>query len=121
MNALLFGITIPSDDLVRAVEFYRDVIGFEVKATTETSSFLQTGRIPMAIYQAGADAEMDAAGPGIVLNIQVDDIDVAEQRVRGAGVDVLRRWDENGTRNLLVTDPDGNRVEFFEARKRTTH
>src|SRR4051794_4503212 len=53
------------------------------------------------------------AGSGL-LTIAVDDLDTQERRLRGAGLPVEELVSDNAPRRLVVKDPDGNTITFFQ-------
>ena len=54
--------------------------------------------------------------PAFMINYRVDDLDalIAKLRAAGVTVDEKRMQDENG-RFAWVTDPEGHRIELWEA------
>ena len=77
------------------------------------------GRVLHAEIRIGESAVMcgderagsKATPPGVsVVYVVVPDADAAYERARGAGADVTEPVDQSyGSRDLTVTDPDGNR------------
>lgn len=108
----LAGITLPSKNLERSLEFYRDVVQFKEYVVQENAAFLTTGSTPLAIYRAGNDSEMDASGRGLFINVIVDDLNGLKNRLSAFGTDPIREWKEGDEIHVLVADPDSNRVEF---------
>ncbi|HJP64688.1 MAG TPA: VOC family protein [Actinomycetota bacterium] len=114
------------DDLERAVAFYQDRLGLELKLrgdgyvefVTEGTKFglFERSKVPELIGR-----EARAPGPdGEVLFI-VGDVDGEDRRLRSAGVSILsgpvdRPW---GHRTVHVTDPDGHVVELAQEIPRT--
>jgi lactoylglutathione lyase len=112
-----------TENLDQAVRFYRDLLG-----GTETYRFPQ-GEQPVFLSLKLGESELGlgaitearplhgqpqrpAQGHRIELCIYVDDVDVAVERLRAAGVPILvepadQAW---GERVAYVTDPDGNLV-----------
>jgi lactoylglutathione lyase len=110
-----------SDDVPRALGFYRDLLGF-----SETFRFPDEGEPEFVALELG-DAEVaigraadplhgkplrPVSGHRFELCIYTDDVDAAVERLRGAGVPVLvepvdQPWQE---RLAYVEDPDGNPV-----------
>ncbi len=108
----LAGITLPSKNLEKSLEFYRDVVQFQEYVVQENAAFLTTGSAPLAIYRAGNDSEMDASGRGLIINVIVDDLSELKSRLSAFGTDPIREWKEGDEIHVLVADPDSNRVEF---------
>ena len=53
------------------------------------------------------------AGGGL-LTVAVNEIDTQERRLRAAGLSLEERVTGDAPRRLVVTDPDGNRLTFFQ-------
>jgi catechol 2,3-dioxygenase-like lactoylglutathione lyase family enzyme len=105
--------TIPVKDIQRALQFFRDTLGFTVTFTNGTP-------ISFAIINQGAArlhlAERpDEAGP-VHVHIMVDDLDAVHDLVRAAGVAIrqppkVQQW---GLRDIVIADFDGNTYELAE-------
>jgi catechol 2,3-dioxygenase-like lactoylglutathione lyase family enzyme len=108
----LAGITLPSKNLEKSLEFYRDVVQFQEYVVQENAAFFTTGSAPLAIYRAGSDPDMDASGRGLFINVIVDDLNGLKNRLFAFGTDPIREWKEGDEIHVLVADPDNNRVEF---------
>ncbi|MCY3885556.1 MAG: VOC family protein [Gammaproteobacteria bacterium] len=108
----LAGITLPSSNLEKSLEFYRDVVKFDVFVVQENAAFLTTGSAPLAIYRAGSDSDMDASGHGLFINVSVNDIEELKRRLAAFGTAPIKEWEEGSEIHVLVADPDQNRVEF---------
>jgi lactoylglutathione lyase len=111
-----------SDDLPRALGFYRDLLGFE-----ETFRFPDDGELEfVALGLEGGQLGLGRAdrpayhgrpvrpvsGHRFELCVYTDDVDAAIARLRAAGVPVLREPADQpwGERLAYVEDPDGNPV-----------
>ena len=135
LSAHHVGLTVT--DLDRAVEFYRDVLGLEVRDRFEvggeafatavdvpgaTGSFahLDAGdaRVELVEYDPPGDdrppADLNQSG-AVHLGLSVDDVDGV---VADLPDDVTTlsdpRTTESGTRIAFLRDPDGNLVELLE-------
>ena len=114
------------DDLSRTLVFYRDRLGFRV-----TFAHPEKGEPGFVALQLGEGAELalaDVSAPGAVhlhgktvrpasghgfeLCVYADDVDVAVEALRGAGVPVLAEPADQpwGDRMAYVEDPEGNPV-----------
>jgi lactoylglutathione lyase len=113
-----------TDDLARALAFYRDLLGF-----SETYRFPDEGAPAFVALDSGGGslALADVSGPGepihgrplrpvaghrFELCVYVDDVDAAVEDLRAAGLPVLAEpadqpWAE---RLAYVRDPDANPV-----------
>jgi catechol 2,3-dioxygenase-like lactoylglutathione lyase family enzyme len=98
-------------DLEEARAFYRERLGFEEAYVDEEDRWarLVRGNTELAIAE-GEREEAEA-----VLTLDVIDIKLEAERLRGAGVEVGTVLEIPGTIRLLdVFDPDGNRVQLSE-------
>jgi predicted enzyme related to lactoylglutathione lyase len=107
-------------DLQRAVDYYRDRLGFECTTYGEPPNFATAGRDDATILLALAeDAERLVPHWQIVdkmwnAYIRVDDVDAiyAEVQERGAGIDYTIYDAPHGFREFGVQDPDGHDIAF---------
>ena len=107
-------------DVDRSVAFYRDVLGFRVRAGFPGAAFLQaadsTNDHDLGLFQVGADAAESPAGRGAVglyhLAWEVGTLDELEQtRQDLSAADALVGMSDHGaTKSLYGKDPDG--LEF---------
>ncbi|OBF82632.1 ring-cleaving dioxygenase [Mycobacterium sp. 852002-51163_SCH5372311] len=106
--------------LERSVEFYRDVIGLEVRIEGDgyvefemlntKFSLFERSKLPELIGREGGTA------PCAEIGFLIDDVDQEAERLKRLGVDILsgpvdRPWRE---RTLHIADPDGNVIEFAQ-------
>jgi lactoylglutathione lyase len=109
-------------DLERSTAFYRDVIGLPFKLHGDGYVEFATEGTRFGLYDrnrlqelTGQDGEAPGR-PGGEVVLRVGDVDAEAQRLREAGVRVLkgpvdRAW---GHRTLHVEDPDGFVVELAQ-------
>ena len=109
-------------DLERSTAFYRDVIGLPFRLEGDGYVEFATPGTRFGLYDRNRLGELTghgpraAASPGGEVVFLVEDVDAEAQRLRAAGVTVLkgpvdRPW---GHRTLHVLDPDGFVVELAE-------
>lgn len=117
--------TLSVTDLGASVEWYSDVLGFRtvfVLPGPDGEPVLAHLRWRMhadlLLVPDGADSS-DRKGLGVSLSFLVGDssVDAMAERLVGRGVEldegpVTRPWN---TREIVVVDPDGYRLVFFEA------
>jgi predicted enzyme related to lactoylglutathione lyase len=85
-------LDIPQDDVIRAREGASLVFG---------------------IFRE--DSDHLPAGQRFMVNLRVDDLPAMLERLRGAGVTVVRTEDEEGVGSFAwIDDPEGNRVELWQ-------
>ncbi|HEY1383610.1 MAG TPA: VOC family protein [Dongiaceae bacterium] len=110
-------------------DFYARIIGFAVhyERPAEKFSYLDLGGAELMIeeetdFWATAPREQPY-GRGINLQIEVDALDPILARLAAAGIPLFRPVEEawyrsgegySGNRQLLVQDPDGYLLRFFE-------
>jgi predicted enzyme related to lactoylglutathione lyase len=107
-------------DLDRAVDYFRDQLGFECEVYGDPPNFASASRDAATILLAlTADAERIVPNWKIVDNIwnayiRVDDVEAvyAEVQERGAGIDYTIYDAPHGFREFGVQDPDGHDIAF---------
>jgi lactoylglutathione lyase len=111
-----------ASDLERSVAFYRDVIGLPFKLEGDGYVEFATQGTRFGLYDrnrlgelTGHDPEVPGRPGGEVVFV-VEDVDAEAERLRAAGVVILRGpvdrpW---GHRTLHLEDPDGFVVELAE-------
>ena len=95
-----------AQDMGRAVAFYRDVIGLEVRSRSLMWSELGFGDAIIALY-GGGSGEFQKTG----LSFQVSDIGAACDEVRSGGGRVVSGPEDRageGIRLAELSDPEGN-------------
>lgn len=107
---------LPVADLVRARDFYRDVLGFSVEFEWQdppTYAVLAAGE-SVQIHLSLADEPPPPDARPTLVNIFVYDVDALHEKVaaRGANVTTSLETMEYGMREFEVTDPDGHRLIF---------
>ena len=111
-----FGRITPSiyvHDMLRALPFYCDLLGFSVVFTNGSPVSFAILRKDTAALHLSVRADR----PGSChTHIMLSDLDSLYARLVGADVDVrqppkVQSW---GLRDIVVADPDGNTFEFAE-------
>jgi catechol 2,3-dioxygenase-like lactoylglutathione lyase family enzyme len=138
MDIKLSQCFIAVDDHDKALAFYRDILGLEVRGDVgfEDMRWVTLGspsqpdvdivlEPPLADPNASpadraAMAELLAKGRLRAVIFSTDDCDATFERIRAAGADVLQEpvdqpW---GVRDCAFRDPAGNMVRFHQPRKR---
>ena len=114
-------------DVARSVEFYRDLLGFEVEQEM-LPAFARVRRGDLTLWLAGPassaarpmpDGRRPAPGGWNRFVIEIDDIAELVERVRATGA-VFRNDIVTGPggKQIVLDDPDGNPIELFQARGR---
>ena len=113
------------DDVDAAIAFYTDLLGFEVQmrpgpgftriARGDLRLLLSTPAGPGGAAQAMPDGRVPEPGGWNRIQLEVDDLAGAVDRLRSAGA---RFRNEivvgRGGKQILVDDPSGNPIELFE-------
>jgi len=101
-------------DMDRAVAFYRDVLGLDVKFQDGGKwCQLTAGDTKLAL---SSPEEATPAENGSVVVFQVDDLDAARAQLEAAGTEIeaVRDMGNHG-RILACRDPDGTILQLYEA------
>jgi catechol 2,3-dioxygenase-like lactoylglutathione lyase family enzyme len=108
-------------DMPRSTAFYRDVMGLEVRFSSEHWTEFATGETVLALHDASGPATFQAAaGPMTAghcrLGFRVPDLDGYHQAVTARGARCLEGpREEFGVRMALYADPDGLQLIVAEA------
>ena len=116
MDWTLEVVVLPVSDIDRAVEFYRDKVGFELDHDTRTEHMHVVQLTPRgsgcSIVFGDLPPQREMA-PGSVKGLQlcVADADAARAELIGRGVEaseIVSFGDQDGSRFFGFADPDGN-------------
>ena len=117
------------DDPDRALGFYRDTLGLDVRNDVANEGFrwITVGssaqpqiNIVLTNYLNGSPADVDAVA-GLVakgalngVHFHTDDLDATFSQVRDAGAEIVQEPTEQfwGTKDFAVRDPSGNMVRI---------
>lgn len=111
------------DDLDSAVEFYRDVFGFEVEMRpSPVFAMLYRGDLRLLLSASGPrgghvlpDGSIPVPGGWNRLALRVSDLDAMVEELRTRRVRIRSDIITGGAINqVLVLDPAGNPIELFE-------
>jgi predicted enzyme related to lactoylglutathione lyase len=113
------GVAVPVSDQARAVGFYVDKLGFEVRLDVpmgDGGRWIQVappgGRVPVALVEAG-DGGRVGVDTGITFATADVEADHASLAGSGADVDPVLRW-PGVPLMFIVRDPDGNQLKVME-------
>ena len=101
-------------DVLRAVEHYRDVLGFRTEFTYgEPTFYAGVERDSVVIHLQGADHTKRQPGHGAV-NVFVTDVDALYQELKARGARLLSEPKDYpyGMRDFDANDLDGNQLCF---------
>lgn len=108
------GVFIWTDDVSRLLPFYRDVLGLHLEFSTPGFAGF---RLPNGMLGLGHHSEVH--GPArdpyrIMINLVVEDIRLAYQRLSEHGVEFVREPSaESGAAIATFRDPDGNILQLM--------
>ncbi len=111
---------IMSTDVAASAAFYVDHLGFEVTFTSDWYVSLRSGGHEIAVLDAGhatIPAGFRATVSGLLLNLEVDDVDREYARlVRGAGLPLALdlRDEDFGQRHFIVEGPDRVLIDVIQ-------
>ncbi len=109
----LFSVELRTARFGELVEWYRRVLGLRVlvRVVDDGYALLDAGETRLAILERPSAGEPSGRWS---LGFEVEDLDAAHARLAAAGGDIpVPRLHAEGFRELVVTDPDGNRIRLF--------
>ena len=123
------------DDHDKAIEFYRDALGFEVRNDVRAYGMRWTTVGPPSQPEINIVLEPPAADPGISpsdrealsdllakgllrgLNFKTADLDAAFERVQATGAEVVQEpMEQSYGRDCAFRDPAGNMIRIIQTR-----
>ena len=105
-------------DLERSAQFYRDTLGFRFVEEEDGAMRLDVGGRSFLLlpFAEREDAEPYGSRATFSIDLMVDDLGAASERLRAAGARFDREW-AAGARSVIVRDPDGLVIEVIERRR----
>lgn len=107
-------------DVARTADFYRITFGFENAFASDWYVSLRNGSWELAILDAAHEtvpaSHRGAAARGVLLNLEVDDVDFEYARISALpGVEIALpvRSEDFGQRHFIVVAPDGVLVDVI--------
>ena len=98
-------VSVPTRDTVRAVAFYREVLGLPESEFSESE--VETSNVTLSFWNPEADGEVFQANTAGV-GLRVADVEAAVEEFRAAGGGVIGIEDSGVCHMGFVTDLDGN-------------
>jgi catechol 2,3-dioxygenase-like lactoylglutathione lyase family enzyme len=95
-------VAVPSSDIPRSVEWYRERLGAEVLYQDSTWAFLNVGGTKVALVTPTQHP------PHLAVKVTEEQLDVAAKKA-GIAIDLHR----DGTKGIYISDPFGNAVELI--------
>ena len=135
MDVRLHDCFLAVDDHDKAIAFYRDALGFEVRNDVSAYGMRWVSVGPPSQPDVNIVLEPPAADPGISpsdreaisdllakgllrgLNFATPDLDATFERVQATGADVVQEpMDQSYGRDCAFRDPAGNMIRIIETR-----
>ena len=108
----LFSVELRTTRWAELIEWYRHVLGLRVlvRVVDDGYALLAAGDTRLAILSRPNAAPASGRWS---LGFEVADLDEAARRLAAAGAEGAPRNHPEGFRELVVTDPEGNRLRLF--------
>lgn len=105
-------VSLLTGDVIRLANFYKKLFGIENKDNDDVHQVIITDGTGLTIYNDGVERKNNYQN--ICLAFTVDSVDEEFIRLQSLGVEIIepptvRPW---GAKNVIFTDPDGNRIVF---------
>jgi catechol 2,3-dioxygenase-like lactoylglutathione lyase family enzyme len=114
------GVFIKSSNPKALADWYRDVLGLKIEAWGgATLPYDAPGHPPVVVGSPfpAASTYMAPSKREFMINFAVDDLDAILTRLASKGVTVLGRDKDANGRFAWILDPDGTKVELWQAIK----
>jgi catechol 2,3-dioxygenase-like lactoylglutathione lyase family enzyme len=119
MNLTSLYPVLASSDVAASADFFRDHFGFETTFEAEWYVSLRLGSWELAVLQAGhptiPEHYRERTADGVLLNLEVDDVDAVHDRLVAAGLTPVLplRSEDFGQRHTIFAGPDGVLVDII--------
>ena len=115
------GVFVKSKDPKALAQWYREVLGLDVKAWGGAAlPFDAPGHPPKVSWTAFPDSGdyMSPSTREFMINFAVDDMDAIIARLIAKGVPILKRDDSDAFgRFAWIQDPDGTKIELWQPKR----
>ena len=115
VGAILFH----SQDPLKLVAFYRDVLGLEVSFG---GAEFRAGNLRLGVW-----GQREIQGPArdpdrVIVNFLVQDVSAVHEKLKGKGVELIKPptdedWGGKSVTLATFRDPDGNRLQLLQFKK----
>jgi catechol 2,3-dioxygenase-like lactoylglutathione lyase family enzyme len=99
-------------DMERSTGFYRDLLGIPLKGDEDWQEASLDG-VRFALHRTREGIDRLSSGT-IHVNLEVDDVDAAAERLRAAGIEAGETMRDEWGAALEVVDPDGYRLYLYQ-------
>ena len=110
-------INIVCTDAEQSLEFYRDVLGFDVTSEEEGCWHMACGEVRFLLLPFAASRESRpsyCSEPVFSIDLIVTDLDAARHHLESSGVEILSDPAPSDSR-IFIRDPDGLVIEVIAA------
>lgn len=119
MSVTSFYPVLMSDDVPAAASFYREALGFEATFECDWYVSLRLGAFELAILAHDHETIPESYGAlprGVIVNLEVDDVDDLHLRLSQARVEIVQplRDEAFGQRHFIVAAPDGVLLDVIQ-------
>lgn len=119
MSVTSFYPVLMSNDVAKASAFYREVLGFEVTFESDWYVSLRLEAFELAILAHDHETIPEgyrAMPQGVLVNLEVDNVDEVHEQLSQAGVEVVQplRDEAFGQRHVIVAAPDGVLLDVIQ-------
>jgi predicted enzyme related to lactoylglutathione lyase len=104
----------PVSDIGRAIEFYRDVLGFE-KQGLDNQAWVEFD-VAGTTFGVGNFEQVGKPGSAQSLAVEVDDIAAAREQLAARGVEATEPFETPVCFISMISDPDGNQICLHQAK-----
>lgn len=115
------GVFVKSKDPKALAQWYREVLGLDVKSWGGAALPFDTPGHPPKVSWTAFPQSGDYMSPSareFMINFAVDDMDAIIARLTAKGVPILKRDDADAFgRFAWIQDPDGTKIELWQPKK----
>jgi len=107
-------LNLPTDDIEKSIEFYTNLLDFEVVESDEEQAVLSfDDNINIRLLKGGKAVSSEAI-PAFSFLLDMDDFTDALQEIENSGIKIVAGPKEvKGGENLIIADPSGNVLELY--------
>ena len=112
-------VQINVSDMDRAIEFYSDILGFEIQSREHYPQIvkLENETVPLLLFKVSQNSKIGYPDAALtMINIETEDLAAALMRFEEHGVEVLHDEPETCPVGIYaaIRDPFGNVIELVE-------
>jgi predicted enzyme related to lactoylglutathione lyase len=108
MSVSIGNIVIDTRDIEKATTFWREVTGYSVSSSGDTAVYLEDPENKAVGLSLQQVPEPRRGKNRVHLDLFTDDLAGETERITGLGGSEVERYNEDGSRWTVMSDPDGN-------------